>query len=119
MSRQKKYTLIVGMGKTGNAVANFLNTKEENIIITDMNASKRAEADLFEKKGIKTEIGFHNSATFENAELIIVSPGVPLAIPELEKARKNGVPITGELDTISELIDIPIVAVTGTNGKTT
>ncbi|MCP3901033.1 MAG: UDP-N-acetylmuramoyl-L-alanine--D-glutamate ligase, partial [Desulfobacteraceae bacterium] len=69
--------------------------------------------------GIKTEIGFHDSATFENAELIVVSPGVPLTIPELEKAREKGIPITGELDTVSELIDIPIVAVTGTNGKTT
>ena len=119
MSKQKKYTLIVGMGKTGNAVANFLNKKGEGIVITDLDLSKKKDAQKFDTQGIKTEIGFHNSATFENAELIIVSPGVPLTIPELEKARKKGIPITGELDTISELIDIPIVAVTGTNGKTT
>ncbi len=116
---QSKYTLIVGMGKTGNAVASFLNKNKKNIVITDIDASKKEDATIFETQGIKTEIGFHDLATFENAELIIVSPGVPLNIPELEKARKKGIPIQGELDTISELIDIPIIAVTGTNGKTT
>jgi UDP-N-acetylmuramoylalanine--D-glutamate ligase len=116
---QTGYTLIVGMGKTGNAVANFLNKNNERIIITDKDPSKRENTKTFEAQGIKTEIGFHDLATFENAKTIIVSPGVPLNIPELEKARAKGIPITGELDTISELIDIPIVAVTGTNGKTT
>ena len=119
MGKQKKYILVVGMGKTGNAVANFLNKKGKNIVITDKDISKKEDAQKFKTRGIKTEIGFHDSVTFENAELIIVSPGVPLTIAELEKARKKGIPITGELDTISELIDIPIVAVTGTNGKTT
>lgn len=119
MNSQKTYTLIVGMGRTGNAVASYLNQQEKNIVITDKDISKKQDAEIFETKGIKTEIGFHDSATFENAELIIVSPGVPLTIPELEKARKKGIPIQGELDTISELIDIPIIAVTGTNGKTT
>lgn len=116
---QKGYTLIVGMGKTGNAVANFLIKRNQTIVITDKNASKKEDAKIFEAKGVKTEIGFHDLKTFENAKAIIVSPGVPLDIPELEKARKKGVPITGELDTISELIDVPIVAITGTNGKTT
>ncbi len=119
MNKEKKYTLIVGMGKTGKAIANFLNAKGENIVITDMDSSKKTEAKFYKAQGIKTEIGFHNSATFQNADLIIVSPGVPLTIPELEKARKNKISIIGELDTISELIDIPIVAITGTNGKTT
>jgi UDP-N-acetylmuramoylalanine--D-glutamate ligase len=119
MSKEKNYTLIVGMGKTGNAVANFLNAKGTNIVITDINDSKKAEAEKFEAKGIKTEIGFHDQSTFNNADLIIVSPGVPLTIPELISAKDRNIPITGELDTVSELIDIPIVAVTGTNGKTT
>ena len=116
---KKGYTLIVGMGKTGNAVASFFNKNKKNIVITDIDASKKEDAKIFQAQGIKTEIGFHDLTTFENAELIIVSPGVPLNIPELKKARKKGIPISGELDTISDLIDIPIVAVTGTNGKTT
>jgi UDP-N-acetylmuramoylalanine--D-glutamate ligase len=116
---KKEYTLIVGMGKTGNAVASYLYRQGKNIVISDQDISKKEDAQIFENQGIKTEIGFHDFTTFENAELIIVSPGVPLTIPELEKARKKGVQITGELDTISGLINIPIVAVTGTNGKTT
>ncbi len=119
MSKSEKYTLIVGMGKVGKAVAKFLKKQGKNIVITDRDISKKPDGDIFENQGIKTEIGFHNLKTFENAGLIIVSPGVPLDIAELKKARKKGIKITGELDTISEMIDIPIVAVTGTNGKTT
>jgi len=119
MKRDKKYTLIVGLGKTGIAVANFLNANGDKLIITDIDKAKKDQTGFFEKKGIKTEIGFHNTETFENAERIIVSPGIPLDIPELKNAREKNIPIIGELDTISELIDIPIVAVTGTNGKTT
>ncbi len=119
MAQEKNYTLIVGMGKTGNAIADFLNAQGENIVITDLDASKTNETEIFIKKGIKAEIGFHNIKSFKNARRIIVSPGVPLTLNELKEARKAGIPITGELDIISELIDIPILAITGTNGKTT
>ncbi|MCP3901729.1 MAG: UDP-N-acetylmuramoyl-L-alanine--D-glutamate ligase, partial [Desulfobacteraceae bacterium] len=96
MNNQTKYTLIVGMGKTGNSVASYLKQQGKNVVITDKDISKKEDSQIFENLGIKTEIGFHDSATFENAELIVVSPGVPLTIPELEKAREKGIPITGE-----------------------
>jgi len=61
----------------------------------------------------------HKTETFINSDMIIVSPGVPLDIKPLLAARDAGVPITGELETASRLFDTPVLAVTGTNGKTT
>ncbi len=119
MGSEKKYILIVGMGKVGNAVAAYLIKQGKDIVITDGDISKKQDAEIFEKQGIKTEIGFHNENTFKNAGKIIVSPGVPLDIPGLVTARRHGVPVSGELDIIADRIDVPLVAVTGTNGKTT
>ncbi|MFC1494423.1 UDP-N-acetylmuramoyl-L-alanine--D-glutamate ligase, partial [Thermodesulfobacteriota bacterium] len=65
------------------------------------------------------EVGEHRIETFINSDMIIVSPGVPLNIKPLLAARDAGIPITGELETASRLFDTPILAVTGTNGKTT
>jgi UDP-N-acetylmuramoylalanine--D-glutamate ligase len=70
-------------------------------------------------QGVKLEAGGHQLATFVNADMIIVSPGVPLNITPLAAARDAGVPISGEFEMASRLVDSPILAVTGTNGKTT
>jgi UDP-N-acetylmuramoylalanine--D-glutamate ligase len=65
------------------------------------------------------EAGGHNRETFLNAELIILSPGVPNDMALLVAARKRDIPVIGELELASRLIDTPIIAVTGTNGKST
>ena len=113
------YTLIVGIGRSGTAMARFLNKLGHRVVITDSDASRAEQARELEKAGIITEIGFHDSATFDGAEMIIASPGVPLDMPHLAKAAQKGIPIRGELDVAAEYIMIPLVAVTGTNGKTT
>jgi UDP-N-acetylmuramoylalanine--D-glutamate ligase len=68
--------------------------------------------------GVARELGGHVRATFESSDLIVVSPGVP-EIPELQAARAAGVAITGELELASRFVAAPIVAITGTNGKST
>ena len=70
-------------------------------------------------KGIRLETGGHNIKTFLNSDLIIVSPGVPLDIPPLVEAKKNNIPVMGEMELAVQMIATPIIAVTGTNGKTT
>ena len=69
--------------------------------------------------GITVETGEHKLETFENADLIILSPGVPHTISPILSALKKGVPITGEIQFASDYIKEPIIAITGTNGKTT
>jgi UDP-N-acetylmuramoylalanine--D-glutamate ligase len=76
-------------------------------------------ASVAESLGAALELGGHNQATLDNADLIVISPGVPHTIAPLEKARAKGVPVIGEVELATRFITAPIVAVSGTNGKTT
>ena len=69
--------------------------------------------------GVKLELGGHPRALFEAADLIVISPGVPTNLPELEAARKKGVEVIGEIELAARQVTGPIVAITGTNGKST
>ena len=69
--------------------------------------------------GARVELGPHRVETFEQADLIVLSPGVPHTIPVLQAAADKGVPIIGEVELASRFITVPIIGVTGTNGKTT
>lgn len=117
--KKEKYILVAGLGKSGFSIAKFLKGKGENIIATDIDSSRAVIAAELEEKGIRTEIGFHKEKTFINAEKIIVSPGIPLDNKYITMALQKGIPVTGEFDIAAEFIDIPVIAVTGTNGKTT
>ncbi len=113
------YILIVGIGRSGMAMARFLKRQGHQVVITDIDATRAEQARKLEETGIITEIGFHDAASFDGAEMIIASPGVPLDMPHLARASQKGIPIRGELDVAAEHITAPLVAVTGTNGKTT
>ena len=69
--------------------------------------------------GVTLELGEHNSESFETADLIVMSPGVPLDLPEIARAKAAGVPVIGELELASRWLRGPIVAITGTKGKST
>ena len=116
--QKDKYILVVGLGKSGFSIAEFLNTKGFNVLVTDIDLSKKEKAEQLEKQGIKTEIGFHRFETFENAEKIVTSPGIPLNLKYFKRALEKNVPIIGELDLAAQYIKQPIIAITGTNGKT-
>jgi len=115
---ENKTVLVVGAGKTGIAVARFLATRGARVTLTDARAeSVIGNADI--PSDIAREFGGHREPSFTTADLIVLSPGVPPDIAELEAARKAGVMITGEVELASRFIAAPIVAVTGTNGKST
>lgn len=122
MSKFKgKRVLIVGFGVSGVAVAKYLSKQGAKVTVTDtkqkneLTESVAACADL----KLEYELGKHNNKTFHTAELIVVSPGVPLNIKPLEEARAQGVPVTSELELAVQAIKDPLVCITGTNGKTT
>ena len=69
--------------------------------------------------GVLLELGKHHIETFEGADFIVLSPGVPHTIPPIKAAQEKGIPVMGEIELASRFIREPIVAVTGTNGKTT
>jgi UDP-N-acetylmuramoylalanine--D-glutamate ligase len=114
-----KRVLVVGLGRSGIAAAALCAAKGARVTVTD----KRPDADLAGATAqlpadVARELGGHRRQTFLAADLIVLSPGVP-EIPELAAARTAGVAITGELELASHFVSAPIVAITGTNGKST
>ena len=114
-----KRVLVVGLGRSGIAAAQLCAGRGARVTVTD----KRGAADLAAAAAalpaaVSRELGGHRRETFTAADLIVLSPGVP-EIPELAAARAAGVAITGELELASRFVTAPIVAVTGTNGKST
>ncbi len=116
-----KNILIVGLGKSGAASARFLKKQGAKVTVTDMADEQKLGLYLKELDGmnITMELGQHRIETFKQADLIVVSPGVPHTILPIKKAKEKGVAVVGEIELAARFIKEPIVAVTGTNGKTT
>src|SRR6476660_114578 len=122
MSKYKgKKVLVVGFGLSGVAVARYMSRQGAKVTVTDLKQkSELIEAiTLCADLKLEYELGKHNNKTFHYVDLIVVSPGIPLNIKPLEEAREKNVPITSEIELAVAAIKEPIVAVTGTNGKTT
>lgn len=112
--------LIIGAARSGVASAEYLLSIGKEIVISDMN-TKLAE-------DVETQLG-HASVSYVwgkqpdvaalQPELIVMSPGVPLSIPPVVKARELGIPVISEPELAFRYSDVPFVAITGTNGKTT
>jgi UDP-N-acetylmuramoylalanine--D-glutamate ligase len=116
-----KKILVVGLGKTGVSLCKFLQESGANVTVTDHKSKPELSAQL-EQMGdlaVKYELGTHNPKTFLQQDLVILSPGVPTNLKIFDYARNQGVKITGDLEFTTQFIKEPIIAVTGTNGKTT
>jgi UDP-N-acetylmuramoylalanine--D-glutamate ligase len=117
--KKSSYFLVIGLGTSGVSMAKFLRSKGETVVATDSDDSKTKIAKELNTLGIKTEIGFHNQKTFNQAGVMVPSPGISLTNEFIKTALDLGVGITGELDIFTRYNDLPIIAITGTNGKTT
>ncbi|MBU2628516.1 MAG: UDP-N-acetylmuramoyl-L-alanine--D-glutamate ligase, partial [Proteobacteria bacterium] len=113
------YFLVIGLGTSGVSMARFLRSKGETVVATDIDASRMNIEKQLNKLGIQTEIGFHNQQTFDQAEILVPSPGIPLTNAFIRTAVKRGVKMTSELDIFTRYNTLPVIAITGTNGKTT
>jgi len=116
-----KKTLVVGLAKTGVACARFLASKGAQVTVTDMRSESVLAGQLAELAAfdISRELERHDEATFLNSDLIVVSPGVPMDLPQLVAAKLAGREIISEIELAWRFIDAPLAAITGTNGKTT
>ena len=111
----------MGLARTGVACCRFLASSGASVIATDMRDETDLAAVLAELDGlgIRFVLGRHDEADFLAADLIVVSPGVPMEHPLLSLAKSSGKEIVGEIELASRFITAPMVAITGTNGKTT
>lgn len=121
LNLESKKVLVVGLAKTGLAVARFMKNQGAEVTAADLMTEEQLgpHAQKALAMGISLELGPHKAETFCSCDLIVVSPGVPHTIRPLEAAREAGIPVIGELELATRYIDEPIVAITGTNGKTT
>jgi UDP-N-acetylmuramoylalanine--D-glutamate ligase len=117
---KNKRVLVVGLGKSGIAAARFLKARGAQVTVSDIRpAGLIAELPALLDAGIMVETGSHGLLTFRRQDLIVVSPGVPSNTPELTTVRAIGIPIIGELELGVQSLQGHIVAITGSNGKTT
>jgi UDP-N-acetylmuramoylalanine--D-glutamate ligase len=121
MQIKNKNIVVVGLGRTGLATARFLHQKGARVLVADTadEAQLGDSVRTLREMGVALELGPHRIASFQNADLIVVSPGVPHTIEPIEQAKSRGIPLMSEVELASRFIKEPIVAVTGTNGKTT
>ncbi|GAM09514.1 UDP-N-acetylmuramoylalanine--D-glutamate ligase [Geobacter sp. OR-1] len=116
-----KKILVVGLAKTGVAVARFLAKRGAAVTVTDMKDAAALQPFLTQLGGLdlNLELGVHSVETFIAVDMIVVSPGVPMDIEPLRLARERRVPVISEIELASRFIEAPVIAITGTNGKTT
>ena len=121
MDVANKRVLVVGLGKSGVASALFLKERGARVTVSDAKSEDqlREEIPVLLDHGIAVETGGHGERTFRGQDLIVVSPGVPVDAPPLVQARTLGEPVIGEIELAAQFLSGRIVAITGSNGKTT
>jgi UDP-N-acetylmuramoylalanine--D-glutamate ligase len=116
-----KKVLVVGLARTGVALTHFLVKAGARVTVTDMAPA----AELAEMRAhiqglpVAEELEVPEPVDVWRYDLILPSPGVPPELPWLEMARRHGIPVWGELELASHFLSRPVLAVSGTNGKTT
>src|SRR5258708_8038294 len=121
MELHDKRVVVVGLGKSGVASALFLKAHGARVTVSDTKTGDELhnEIPVLIDHGITVEPGGHGERTFRGQDLIVVSPGVPVDAPPLLQARSVGGEIIGEIELAAQFLPCPIIAITGSNGKTT
>jgi UDP-N-acetylmuramoylalanine--D-glutamate ligase len=121
MDVANKRVLVVGLGKSGVASALFLKARGARVTVSDTKPQDELKNEIpaLLDQGIAVETGGHGERTFRGQDLIVVSPGVPVDAPALVQARALGEKVIGEVELAADFFPGKIVAITGSNGKTT
>ena len=107
-------TLIVGLGATGLSCARYLAAQGVQIAVADSRTAPPELAVLnAEHPDIAVFLGPFEDSLFDSAQCVVVSPGVPLSTPQIEAARRRGVPVIGDIELFVREAQAPIVAITG------
>jgi UDP-N-acetylmuramoylalanine--D-glutamate ligase len=109
--------LVMGAGKSGVAAANFLAARGERVVLTDSKAAPEMPYALDER--VVRAFGTQNEALLDDVSEIVISPGVPMATPLLRSAAARAIPVNGEIELGFRELKGTVIAVTGSNGKST
>jgi len=117
---KNKYVLILGLARSGSAAAIKLSNLGAHVTISDIKPRETFKnADALELKGIKLVFEGHPLTLLDNCDLLVLSPGIPSDIEIVTEAKKRNIPVISELELGYRFAASPIIAITGTNGKTT
>ncbi|WP_183811563.1 UDP-N-acetylmuramoyl-L-alanine--D-glutamate ligase [Tunturibacter empetritectus] len=121
MDLKNKRVLVVGLGKSGLSAAMFLRGQGARVTVSDTRSAVALAQEIpaLLEAGIMVESGGHGLLTFRRQDLIVVSPGVPMDTPEVKQVVAFGLTVIGELELASRYLQGQVVAITGSNGKTT
>jgi len=118
--QKSEYILVVGLGITGLSAVRYLSSQGKNIVVVD---SRKNAPGLKELENNYPEVnaflGEFDEALFLGASRIIVSPGVSIKEDVIQQAIERGVDVIGDVELFAQQVDAPVVAVTGSNGKST
>jgi UDP-N-acetylmuramoylalanine--D-glutamate ligase len=121
MELKNKRVLVVGLGRSGVASAFFLQDRGARVTVSDEKSEAQLQNEIAAllDRGVSIETGRHGERTFRDQDLIVVSPGVPADQPQLQNARSMGIPVIGEVELAFRFLEGRVIAITGSNGKTT
>jgi UDP-N-acetylmuramoylalanine--D-glutamate ligase len=121
MELKSKKILVVGLGKSGLAAALFLRRRGAQVTVSDVRSAEALAREIpaLLEAGIAVEAGGHGLLTFRRQDLIVVSPGVPLNTLEIVQVKSFGLPVIGEVELAARYLKGKVLAITGSNGKTT
>jgi UDP-N-acetylmuramoylalanine--D-glutamate ligase len=121
MDMSEQRVLIIGLGKTGTATARFLSRQGADVIVMDEKAPSELKEvlDELQREGVNFRFHPYVPDILSDVEMVIPSPGVSPFNPMLVEARHRNKPVLSELELASRFLKRPMIAITGTNGKTT
>jgi UDP-N-acetylmuramoylalanine--D-glutamate ligase len=113
-----KRVTVAGAARSGLAAAELLARRGARVTLSEMRA-EAPETEPLTRLGVQLELGGHWTQTFADAELVVLSPGVPPDTPAVQAARDRGVPVIAEIELASRWLQGRVIAITGTKGKST
>ncbi|OGR08315.1 MAG: UDP-N-acetylmuramoylalanine--D-glutamate ligase [Deltaproteobacteria bacterium RIFOXYD12_FULL_50_9] len=116
------HVLVVGLGKTGLSAVTFLQGLGVHVSVSESQPLAKLDPGMvsaLSRQDVFLEAGGHSEKLFTSVDRIMVSPGIPLTIPALVAARKQGITIFGDMALTPYFLQAPMAAITGTNGKST
>ena len=114
-----KHVLVAGLGKSGRSAIEFCRLQGATVSVSDSAAAQAEDLTWLTAQGIASEFGGHSREFCLSVDLILISPGVPYDLPIFQEARQQGILVIGELALAPRYLRTKVIAVTGTNGKTT
>lgn len=120
--KPQAHVVVVGLGVSGIAAVKFLLSLGVRISVSEGGPRETLAEEMLrwlQERGVFLETGGHSSELLASADCILLSPGVPMAVPALREAADKGIPLVGELALAPAFLKTPVIAVTGTNGKST